>query len=340
MCCSRVGGEIGDGAGGIAGGSGERDGRGERGRAGWDALLAAVRPSSAPTDESNSSNASTTSPTPGRQPHPYNFDPVTAVLDAHETHGRIVAGTLEQHLERLACTWIDHHATGRSIAVVASTNDHVDTISQSINAPGSTPATATLRLQQRVANGETVHVGDVIVTRRNDRQLVTSSGEPDRNRDTWSVTAINEDESITATHQTGHGGVTIPADYVGVHVRLGLCGDRARLAVRHTVDTAIAPRLPGHHAARPLRRRHPLERAQRDCVITDSDDLAEARDVLETILAATASTSPPPPSGAPRPVDATGDPGGTAADATLRTPLLVAHRPRQRPTRPPRGADP
>ena len=53
-------------------------------------------------------------------------------LDAYEAHGRIVAGTLDDHLDRLAATWIDHHDTGRSIAVVASTNDHVDTINQAI----------------------------------------------------------------------------------------------------------------------------------------------------------------------------------------------------------------
>ena len=53
-------------------------------------------------------------------------------LDAYEAHGRIVAGTLDDHLDRLAATWIDHHDTGRSIAVVASTNDHVDTINRAI----------------------------------------------------------------------------------------------------------------------------------------------------------------------------------------------------------------
>ena len=45
-------------------------------------------------------------------------------LDAYAAHGRIVAGTLDEHLDRLATTWLDHHDTGRSVAVVASTNDH------------------------------------------------------------------------------------------------------------------------------------------------------------------------------------------------------------------------
>src|SRR5829696_6955243 len=43
LCCSRVGGEIGDGAICTVGGSGERGGCRLSGGAGWDALLAAVR---------------------------------------------------------------------------------------------------------------------------------------------------------------------------------------------------------------------------------------------------------------------------------------------------------
>jgi hypothetical protein len=79
----------------------------------------------------------------------------------------------------------------------------------------------------------------VIATRRNDRRLITSSGEPVRNRDTSTITAIELDGSITVTHQAGHGDVTIPADYVRDHVRLGYA------ATEHgwqsdTVDTAIA----------------------------------------------------------------------------------------------------
>ena len=78
-----------------------------------------------------------------------------------------------------------------------------------------------------------------MATRRNDRRLTTTTGEPVRNRDTWTVTAIHADGSITVSHQGGHGDVTLPADYVREHVRLGYA------ATEHgwqsdTVDTAIA----------------------------------------------------------------------------------------------------
>ncbi len=125
----------------------------------------------------------------------------------------------------------------------------------------------------------------MIATRRNDRRLITSSGEPVRNRDTWTITAIDHDGSITVTHRGGHGDVTIPADYVREHVRLGYA------ATEHgwqsdTVDTAIALTSPA------TTRRGLYVAATRGhddnilCVVTASDDVAEARDVLEAILAA------------------------------------------------------
>ena len=125
----------------------------------------------------------------------------------------------------------------------------------------------------------------MVATRRNDRRLITSSGEPVRNRDTWTVTAIDHDGSITVTHQGGHGDVTLPADYVRDHVRLGYA------ATEHgwqsdTVDTAIALTSP----ATTRRGLYVAATRGRDdnilCVVTDSDDIAEARDVLEAILAA------------------------------------------------------
>jgi conjugative relaxase-like TrwC/TraI family protein len=207
-----------------------------------------------------------------------------AALDAYEAHGRIVAGTLDAHLARIAAIWIDHQDTGRSIAIVASTNDHVDTINHAIqtariNARHLDPTMAT-----RIAAGETVHVGDVVATRRNDRRLVTTAGEPVRNRDTWTVTAIHRDGSITVSHQTAHGDVTLPADYVRNHVRLGYA------ATEHgwqsaTVDTAIALTSP----ATTRRGLYVAATRGRDtntvCVVTDSDDIAEARDVLDAVIA-------------------------------------------------------
>jgi conjugative relaxase-like TrwC/TraI family protein len=205
-------------------------------------------------------------------------------LAAYEAHGRIVAGTLDAHLARVAATWIDHHDTGRRIAVVASTNDHVDTINHAIQTARRAAGHLEPAPEVRLAGGQSARVGDVIATRRNDRRLITSSGQPVRNRDTWTVTAVDRDGSILAVHDAAHGNVTLPADYVCEHVRLGYA------ATEHgwqsdTVDTAIA-------LVSPATSRRGLyvaatRGAERNiiCVVTESGDIAEATDVLEAILA-------------------------------------------------------
>jgi conjugative relaxase-like TrwC/TraI family protein len=208
-----------------------------------------------------------------------------AALDAYEAHGCIIAGTLDDHLTRIAATWINHHHTGSTLAVIASTNDHVDTINHAIQtarlaAGHLDPTTAT-----RIAASETAYVGDVVATRRNDRRLVTSHGEPVRNRDTWTVTALDRDGSITVSHRAGHGGVTLPADYVREHVRLGYAAtehgwqsDTVHIAIALTSPVTTHRGL--YVAATRGRDTNTL------CVITDSNDIAEARDVLEAALAA------------------------------------------------------
>jgi hypothetical protein len=134
-----------------------------------------------------------------------------------------------------------------------------------------------------IAGGEQVHVGDVVATRRNDRTL-TSSGEPVRNRETWTVAGIGADGSMTVTRERGHGTVTLPADYAHEHVRLGYA------ATEHgyhsdTVDHALALATP----ATTRRGLYVAATRGRDenllCVVTGNDDVAEARDVLEGVLA-------------------------------------------------------
>ena len=205
-------------------------------------------------------------------------------FDAYEAHGRIIAGTLEEHLARMADTWITNHQHGRPSALVASTNDHVDTINRAVQQARLDAGHLDADTAIQIAGGEHAHIGDVVATRRNDRRLTTTAGEPVRNRDTWTVTGIDGDGSLTVSHHGGHGDVTLPADYAREHVRLGY------VATEHgwESDTVTA----GMCLASPATTRRGLYVAVTRgsdenliCVITDSDDVAEARDVLDGIVA-------------------------------------------------------
>ncbi len=100
-------------------------------------------------------------------------------LDAYFKHGRVDGGTFAALSVDVARQWIEHTAAGRSVAVVAETNEHVDALNHAIQ---------TLRREHgqlgtravRIGGGESVAVGDVVVTRRNERELRTGRGEPVR----------------------------------------------------------------------------------------------------------------------------------------------------------------
>ena len=143
-----------------------------------------------------------------------------AALDAYQAHGRIIPGTLVEHLDTIADYWIEHHARGDTTAITTTTNDHVDAINHHIQQRRVEHGDLDPTWSAPIADGEAL-VGDIVATRRNDRHLHTSSGDTVRNRELWTITDIGTGGDLTVTQVGGHGTVTLPADYVREHVRLG-----------------------------------------------------------------------------------------------------------------------
>jgi conjugative relaxase-like TrwC/TraI family protein len=201
-------------------------------------------------------------------------------LDAYIDHGRVTSGTFDQLVAEAARQWIDHAAAGRSVAVVAETNQHVDALNAAIQRERRQHGHLDDRAV-RVAGAETAAVGDIVATRRNDRTLRTDRGEPVRNRDQWTVVDVGRDGSITVSHLHGHGQVILPADYARAHVRLGY----AATAHGHQCDTVDiglaviteATSHPGLYVAATRGR-------QENRLMVVTDDPAQVRDVLEQVL--------------------------------------------------------
>ena len=87
-----------------------------------------------------------------------------------------------------------------------------------------------------VAGGATAGVGDLVVTRQNDRRLATGTRWV-RNGDRWTVTALGPDGTLIVKRANGGGQVMLPASYVAEHVELGYA-TTAHRAEGRTVDTA------------------------------------------------------------------------------------------------------
>ena len=75
-------------------------------------------------------------------------------------------------------------------------------------------------LEIDLADGNRASVGDLIITRRNDRRLTTGRDWV-RNGDRWTITALTPDGGIAATHRRTGKPVTLPAGYVREAVELG-----------------------------------------------------------------------------------------------------------------------
>ncbi len=203
-------------------------------------------------------------------------------LDAYTIHDRIRSGTFDDLAADVARRWITHTAQGRTVAVVAETNQHVDALNAVIQAErrrlGQTAEPAV-----PVTGGETAAVGDIVTTRRNDRALTTNQGEPVRNRERWTVTATHPNGAITVTHAQGHGTLNLPAGYARQHLRLGYAGT-AHSHQGDTVDIGIAiiTAATTHRslyvgATRGRHENHLL-------AVSESHDPVEAREVLDQAL--------------------------------------------------------
>lgn len=127
------------------------------------------------------------------------------------------------------------------------------------------------------------HVGDIVATRRNQRQLQTTTGDVVRNRELWTVTKISEAGDLTVAQLDGHGTVTLPAEYVRRHVRLGYAatepGNQSDTQTASITLATPATTGRGLYVA--------MTRGQQDNsvrVVTDTHDIAEARDTLEGIM--------------------------------------------------------
>jgi len=164
-------------------------------------------------------------------------DGTPEVVDVYAVHGRLVGGDRESALDLLYDAWrLDTEAGKRSL-MIANDAETVRDLNQRAQAD---------RVNSRevdangidLADGATVRVGDVIVTRRNARALASGTRWV-KNGDQWHVTAVHPDGTLQAKRASGGGSAALPAAYVNQHVELGYA-TTAHRAQGRTVDTAHA----------------------------------------------------------------------------------------------------
>lgn len=148
-------------------------------------------------------------------------------------HDRIHAGSPDTALDAALQAWKADTDQGLDSLMLASTRQDVAKLNRRARQLLAGKGTHGVPL----SDGNLADVGDVILTRRNDRRLRTSATGFVMNGDRWIVQAVNRDGGLLVRHRTTGHRAWLPAAYVAEHVELGYA-TTIHAAQGSTVDTA------------------------------------------------------------------------------------------------------
>jgi conjugative relaxase-like TrwC/TraI family protein len=210
------------------------------------------------------------------------------VIGEYLQRGRVVGGDRDLAIDRAFELWSGARGCGRSVVVTAGDHQTVDQLA--LRARAARVAAGQVEPGGIRAGGQIIGRGDEVVTCRNERRLVTTTGAWVRNGDRWTVTGRHEDGTLDLSSLEGRGRVTLPAEYTANHLTLGYAVT-VHKAQGVTVDESILvvdARTSGEHLYVGLSRGRQSNTA---CVITeptgDEHQTAhpkEPQQVLEAVM--------------------------------------------------------
>jgi len=131
---------------------------------------------------------------------------------------RVRVGTPDTMLDTVFTSWAADRAAGRDSVMLAPTRDLVSQLNQ--RARTDRLAGASPDVQIELADGNTASPGDVIITRRNNRELRVNATDWVKNGDRWTIQAISSD-GVRVRHSQSGRHITLPRDYVADWAELG-----------------------------------------------------------------------------------------------------------------------
>ncbi|MEL5990250.1 MobF family relaxase [Microbacterium phosphatis] len=166
----------------------------------------------------------------------------TDALDEYEQRGRLLDGDAETMLDAIYEAWRTDRDEGLRTLMIAGTGEMVAQLNERARAD-LIEAERVEADGLRLHDGTTAGVGDLVVTRLNDRRLTTGRAWV-KNGDRWQVTHRYDDGSL-AVRRLGRGdqphgkALVLPAKYVREELELGYASTVHR-AQGASVDTAHA----------------------------------------------------------------------------------------------------
>ena len=134
-------------------------------------------------------------------------------------HGRIHVGDIAKTTEDAFTAWVKDRSAGLDAIMLAPTRQLVAELNRRARdhrLNGNVP-----HAPVRLADGNQASVGDVIITRANDRRLRLTATDWVKNGDRWTITCIGRHGDLTVRHNRSHLTVRLPLDYVRTSTGLG-----------------------------------------------------------------------------------------------------------------------
>jgi hypothetical protein len=155
-------------------------------------------------------------------------------LDFYLDHGRVHVGDPATTTEDAFSAWVSDRAAGLDAIMIAPTRHLVAQLNHRARAHrlGQSPAVSEVSL----ADGNRASIGDVIITRSNDRRLHLTATDWVKNGDRWTITDISNQGDVTVRHTHSYRAVRLPAGYVRTSTGLGYAST-IHAAQGVTVDT-------------------------------------------------------------------------------------------------------
>jgi len=134
-------------------------------------------------------------------------------------HRRVHVGDLAQATDDVFTAWVADRAAGLDAIMLAPTRNLVADLNRRARdhrLGGTSPGQGV-----ELSDGSRASVGDVIITRSNDRRLRLSATDWVKNGDRWTITHIGRCGDLNVRHNLSQLVVRLPADYVRASTGLG-----------------------------------------------------------------------------------------------------------------------
>jgi conjugative relaxase-like TrwC/TraI family protein len=133
--------------------------------------------------------------------------------------GRVHIGDPTTTLDKVFNSWQADRTRGLDAVMLAPTRELVSRLNQ--RAQDHRRAGAAPGRQVELADGNRASVGDLIITRRNDRRLRITPTDWVKNGDRWTVLYVTSSGGVRVRHVRNGRTVTLPVDYVRIATELG-----------------------------------------------------------------------------------------------------------------------